>query len=101
MTYNLHMKPRFPDIRKKIKKNTAAIMVETILGEGGIKQIPDKCLKYLRKLCNKKGILLILDDLIGAQVNMRSGLLPALMTKLRHGNISCFNLIQNIMAVNP
>jgi Ornithine/acetylornithine aminotransferase len=39
------VKPRFPDIRKKIKKNTAAIMVETILGEGGIKQIPDKCLK--------------------------------------------------------
>ena len=37
-------------------------MVETILGEGGIKQIPDKCLKYLRKLCNQKKILLILDE---------------------------------------
>ena len=56
------IKPRFPGIRKKIKKNTAAIMVETILGEGGIKQIPDKCLKYLRKLCNQKKILLILDE---------------------------------------
>ena len=55
-------KPRFPDIRNKIKKNTAAIMVETILGEGGIKPIPDKCLKYLRKICNKKKILLILDE---------------------------------------
>ncbi len=55
-------KPRFPDLRKKIKKNTAAIMVETILGEGGIKQIPDKCLKYLRKICNQKKILLILDE---------------------------------------
>ena len=55
-------KPRFPGIRKKIKKNTAAIMVETILGEGGIKPIPDKCLKYLRKICNKKNILLILDE---------------------------------------
>ena len=29
-------KPRFPNIRSKIKKNTAAIMVETIMGEGGI-----------------------------------------------------------------
>ena len=29
-------KPRFLNIRNKIKKNTAAIMVETILGEGGI-----------------------------------------------------------------
>ncbi len=55
-------KPRFPNLRKKIKKNTAAIMVETILGEGGIKQIPDKCLKYLRKICNQKKILLILDE---------------------------------------
>ena len=37
-------------------------MVETILGEGGIKTIPDKCLKYLRKICNKKKILLIIDE---------------------------------------
>ena len=55
-------KPRFPNIKKKIKKNTAAIMVETIMGEGGIKSIPDKCLKYLRKICNEKKILLILDE---------------------------------------
>ena len=54
--------PRFPNIRKRIKKTTAAIMVETILGEGGIKPIPDKCLKYLRKICNEKKILLILDE---------------------------------------
>ncbi len=55
-------KPRFLNLRKKIKKNTAAIMVETIMGEGGIKPIPDKCLKYLRKICNQKKILLILDE---------------------------------------
>ncbi len=55
-------KPRFPDLRSKIKKTTAAIMVETILGEGGIKPIPDKCLRYLRKICNEKKILLILDE---------------------------------------
>ena len=55
-------KPRFPNIRNKIKKNTAAIMVETILGEGGIKPIPDDCLRYLRKICNEKNILLILDE---------------------------------------
>ena len=55
-------KPRFPNIKKKIKNNTAAIMVETILGEGGIKPIPDTCLRYLRKICNEKKILLILDE---------------------------------------
>ena len=49
-------------LKKKISKNTAAIMVETILGEGGIKVIPDWCLKELRKICNKKKILLILDE---------------------------------------
>ena len=32
-------------------------MVETIMGEGGIKVIPDWCLKELRKLCNKKNII--------------------------------------------
>jgi len=49
-------------LKKKITKNTAAIMVETIMGEGGIKVIPDSCLVELRKLCNKKKILLILDE---------------------------------------
>ena len=29
-------------------------MVETIMGEGGIKVIPDWCLVELRKICNKK-----------------------------------------------
>ena len=49
-------------LKKKITKNTAAIMVETIMGEGGIKVIPDWCLKELRKICNNKDILLILDE---------------------------------------
>ena len=49
-------------LKKLITNKTAAIMVETIMGEGGIKVIPDWCLKGLRKLCNKKKILLILDE---------------------------------------
>ena len=49
-------------LKKKINENTAAIMVETIMGEGGIKVIPDWCLRELRKICNKKKILLILDE---------------------------------------
>ncbi len=57
-----NFKPRFPNLRGKIKRDTAAIMVETVMGEGGIKSIPDKCLKYLRKICNEKKILLILDE---------------------------------------
>ena len=49
-------------LKKLITKKTAAIMVETILGEGGIKVIPNWCLRDLRKLCNQKNILLILDE---------------------------------------
>ncbi len=49
-------------LKKKITNRTAAIMVEPIMGEGGIKVIPDWCLKELRKLCNEKKILLILDE---------------------------------------
>ena len=49
-------------LRKSINNKTAAIMVETVMGEGGIKVIPDWCLKELRKICNKKKILLILDE---------------------------------------
>ena len=49
-------------LMRKITKRTAAIMVEPIMGEGGIKEIPDWCLKELRNLCNKKKILLILDE---------------------------------------
>ena len=49
-------------LKKSITKQTAAIMCETAMGESGIKVIPDWCLKALRKLCNEKKILLILDE---------------------------------------
>jgi acetylornithine/N-succinyldiaminopimelate aminotransferase len=49
-------------LKNSITNRTAAIMVETVMGEGGIKVIPDWCLKGLRKICNKKKILLILDE---------------------------------------
>ena len=50
-------------LKKAITKETAAIMVETIQGEGGIKEIPDYCLKGLRELCDEKNLLLILDEI--------------------------------------
>ena len=49
-------------LEKAITNRTAAVMIETVLGEGGIKVIPDYCLKGLRNLCDKKNILLILDE---------------------------------------
>jgi len=49
-------------LKKAITKKTAAVMIETAMGESGIKVIPNWCLKDLRKICNKKKILLILDE---------------------------------------
>ncbi len=49
-------------LKKLINKNTAAIMIETIMGEGGIKVVPNWCIRELRKLCDKRKILLILDE---------------------------------------
>tara|TARA_B100000963_G_scaffold80070_1_gene68163 strand:- start:192 stop:1355 length:1164 start_codon:yes stop_codon:yes gene_type:complete len=49
-------------LKKAINKNTAAIMVESILGEGGVKVIPKECLIGLRKICDENDLLLILDE---------------------------------------
>ena len=40
----------------------AAILVEPVQGEGGIRPLPDQCLKGLRDLCDEHGILLVLDE---------------------------------------
>ncbi|HMB14439.1 MAG TPA: aspartate aminotransferase family protein [Roseovarius sp.] len=45
-----------------IDDNTAAILIEPVQGEGGIRPLPDQCLKGLRDLCDERGILLILDE---------------------------------------
>ena len=49
-------------LKRSIKKNTAAILIETIMGESGIKVHSNFFLKKLRKICNQKKILLILDE---------------------------------------
>jgi len=49
-------------LKKSINKNTAAIMLEPVMGEGGIKVHSKLFLRNLRKICNKKNILLIADE---------------------------------------
>ena len=49
-------------IENSITDKTAAILIEPIQGEGGIRPIPEQCLQGLRKTCDEKGILLILDE---------------------------------------
>ena len=45
-----------------IDETTGAIMIEPIQGEGGIRPLPDTDLKMLRKLCDDKELLLVLDE---------------------------------------
>jgi acetylornithine/N-succinyldiaminopimelate aminotransferase len=45
-----------------IEPTTAAILIEPVQGEGGIRPVPQQCLKGLRELCDRHGILLIFDE---------------------------------------
>ena len=49
-------------LKKIINKKTAGIIIEPIQGEGGIRPANLKFLKFLRKICNEKKILLFLDE---------------------------------------
>ncbi|MFV1492872.1 aspartate aminotransferase family protein [Phaeobacter sp. JH18-32] len=45
-----------------ISDKTAAILIEPVQGEGGIRPVPDAELKALRQICDDHGLLLILDE---------------------------------------
>ena len=49
-------------LQSAASEKTAAVMIEPIQGEGGIRQVPDQCLKGLRDFCDKNGVLLVLDE---------------------------------------
>ncbi len=52
-----------PDARRAaLTDKTAAVMIEPVQGEGGIRPLPDACLKGLRDLCDQTGALLVLDE---------------------------------------
>ena len=49
-------------MRAAITPETAAILIEPVQGEGGIRAVPHQCLRGLRELCDEKGILLVFDE---------------------------------------
>ena len=49
--------------KKAITKETAAILIEPIMGEGGVRVVPHAFLRALRKLCDDNGLLLIFDEI--------------------------------------
>jgi len=50
-------------VKKAIGPETAAILIEPVMGEGGVRVVPHAFLKALRELCDKHGLLLIFDEI--------------------------------------
>ena len=66
---------------------TAAIMIEPIMGEGGVRVVPPEFLRALRELCDKHGLLLIFDEIQTGIARtgelfayQRTGVTPDIMT---------------------
>lgn len=77
----------YEDVASKVNEKTAAILLETVQGEGGLYPADPAFLKKLRALCDEKGILLILDEIqcgMGRSGSMfcyeRYGVKPDIMT---------------------
>jgi acetylornithine/LysW-gamma-L-lysine aminotransferase len=49
-------------IEEAINEKTAAILMEPIRGEGGIRVPPDGYLQEIREICNKRNVLLVFDE---------------------------------------
>jgi LysW-gamma-L-lysine/LysW-L-ornithine aminotransferase len=60
------MKHTAPDnadkLREAITEKTAAVIMEPIRGEGGIRVPPEGYLQEVREICDKRGVLLIFDE---------------------------------------
>ena len=74
-------------LRAAIGPETAAILVEPIQAEGGVRSIPTQCLRGLREFCDEHGLLLILDEVqtgVGRTGKLfaheRSGIIPDIMS---------------------
>jgi acetylornithine/N-succinyldiaminopimelate aminotransferase len=49
-------------VEAAIGDETAGVLLEPIMGEGGMREVPWRFLQDLRALCDDKGILLLLDE---------------------------------------
>jgi len=50
-------------VERAIGPETGAILIEPIMGEGGVRVVPPSFLRGLRALCDKHGLLLVLDEI--------------------------------------
>ncbi len=76
----------FDAARRAITAETAAILIEPIMGEGGVRVVAPEFLRALRRLCDEHGLLLVLDEVqtgVGRTGELfayqRSGITPDIM----------------------
>ena len=50
-------------LEKAIGPSTAALIIEPLQGEGGVRPVAPEFLRALRKLCDEKGLVLIFDEI--------------------------------------
>jgi len=48
--------------KRAVGPQTAAILIEPIMGEGGVRVVPNEFLRALRRLCDEHGLLLVFDE---------------------------------------
>ena len=73
--------------KRAIGPASAAILIEPIMGEGGVRVVPPEFLRALRALCDEHGLLLVLDEVqtgVGRTGELfayqRTGVVPDIMT---------------------
>jgi acetylornithine/N-succinyldiaminopimelate aminotransferase len=74
-------------VKRTIGPATAAILIEPVQGEGGVRVVPLSFLRALRQLCDQHGLLLVFDEVqtgIGRTGDLwayqRTGIVPDIMT---------------------
>ncbi|MFQ5623697.1 MAG: aspartate aminotransferase family protein [Paracoccaceae bacterium] len=53
----------FAAVEDAVTDETAAILIEPVQGEGGIRPVPEADMRLLREICDRHGLLLILDEI--------------------------------------
>lgn len=76
----------FDAAKRAVGDATAAILIEPVMGEGGVRVVPPQFLKALRELCDQRGLLLMFDEVqtgVGRTGELfayqRSGIVPDIM----------------------
>jgi acetylornithine/N-succinyldiaminopimelate aminotransferase len=74
-------------VKRAIGSETAAIMIEPLMGEGGVRTVEPSFLRALRELCDEHGLMLVFDEVQSGMgrtgdlfAYQRSGVAPDIMS---------------------